>query len=268
MATILAVLTGAVVLSLLIDYCRWLRRPRHIGLWLTALWISLGIFFTLQAVLPVGNFYGRVYYRGANQPVVALTFDDGPYAPYTEQLLNVLAAAGVQATFFVVGQNVENHPELLQQIAANGHQIGNHSYSHVDLLKLSKSQIEAEVDKTQQLIVDITGIRPTLFRPPHGFRDGVVMEVMAERSLRVVDWSVMSRDWVNPGVDEIVRRTVAGVDNGAIILLHDGDGIAANASRAQTIEASRQIIRELKDRGYRFVTVEEILSLTERGGQT
>ncbi|KYZ76313.1 polysaccharide deacetylase [Anaerosporomusa subterranea] len=267
LTSILGLLTVVVVISLFLDYCRLLRRPARIGLWLAILCILAGFALTLQAVLPGNHFYGPVFSEAATQErVVALTFDDGPYPPYTQQTLAVLKENGVPATFFLVGKNAEKHPELVAQIVAEGHQIGNHTYSHTDLLKLDRAQVAAEVDKTQQILATITGHAPEVVRPPHGFRDAVIMDVMAERNLTVVEWSVMCRDWVNPGVEAIASRAVSKVKSGSIILLHDGDGVAANASRAQTIEATRRIIHELKSQGYRFVTVNEILKTTAKEG--
>lgn len=263
LTSILGLLTVVVILSLLLDYFRLLKRPARLGLWLALVCIAAGFGLTLQAVLPGNQFYGFAFSEVATEEkVVALTFDDGPYPPYTEQLLDVLREANVPATFFLLGQNAEKHPAIVARIAAEGHQIGNHTYSHVDLLKLSRAQVAAEIDRTQRILTAITGKAPEVMRPPHGFRDAVIMEVMAERNLKVVEWSVMSRDWVNPGVEEIVSRTLNGVRNGAIILLHDGDGIASTASRVQTIEATRRIIRELKGQGYHFVTVNEIFAAT------
>ena len=267
LTSILGLLTVVVVLSLFLDYFRLLRRPARIGLWLAILCILAGFVLTLQAVLPGNHFYGPVFNQAeTSQKIVALTFDDGPYPPYTEQLLEVLREHNVPATFFLIGQNAQKHPEIVQKIAAAGHQIGNHTYTHTDLLKLDRAQIAAEVDKTQQVLAAITGQAPYIFRPPHGFRDAVVMDVMAERKLQVVEWSVMCRDWVNPGVEIITSRAVGRVKSGSIILLHDGDGIASAASRAQTVEATRRIIRELRSKGYRFVTVAEILETTAKEG--
>ena len=267
LSSVLGLLTVVVVISLLLDYCRLLRRPARSGLWLAILCIMAGLGLTLQAVLPGNHFYGPVFIEAATQEkIVALTFDDGPYPPYTQQVLNVLKENGVPATFFVVGKNVERYPELVKRIVAEGHQLGNHTYSHPDLLKLDRGQIAAEVDKTQRLLFEITGRVPDIMRPPHGFRDAVVMEVMAERNLKVVEWSVMCRDWVNPGVETITRRVVSKVKSGSIILLHDGDGVDSTASRAQTVEATRRIIHELKSQDYRFVTVDEILKTTAKEG--
>jgi len=152
---------------------------------------------------------------------------------------------------------------LVRRIASEGHQLGNHTYHHVDLLKMDSAAIAEEIDRTSKLIAKITGITPHVVRPPHGFRDPVVMEIMAKRGMKVVEWSIMSKDWTNPGVEIIVDRTVSKVKNGSIILLHDGDGSASKASRLQSVEAARRIIQTLLAEGYQFVTVDEILAKTE-----
>lgn len=260
----LGVLTIVVLIGLALDYHSVLKRPRRFGMGLAILGMTAGLFLTLSAVLPENDVFGRVFsHMQTTQKVVALTFDDGPYPPYTGQMLDVLKEYHIPATFFVVGQNVEKYPELVKRIAEEGHEVGNHTYHHIDLLKADRKVIADEIDRTSQAIFTASGIRPHLMRPPHGFRDPVIMEMMAERGLKVVEWSVMSRDWLNPGVDAIVDRTVSKVKNGSIILLHDGDGIASQNSRAETIEATRRIIQILSNQGYKFVTVDEILAKTE-----
>lgn len=262
--SMLGVLTVIVLSGLILDYHNMLRRPMRMGIGMAMLGIAVGVFLTLCAVLPDNNVFGRVFIESAtNKKVVALTFDDGPYSPYTEQLLDILKEHNVPATFFLVGKNVEKYPELVRRIANEGHQLGNHTYHHVDLLKGDRKTIAEEIDRTSKAIAAITGTAPHVVRPPHGFRDPVVMEIMAERNLKVVEWSVMSRDWTNPGVEVIVDRTVKKVKNGSIILLHDGDGIASKASRIQSVEATRRIIQALMAQGYQFVTVDEILAKTE-----
>lgn len=262
--SILAVLTVVVLISLVLDYLRLLRRPARLGLWLAMLGIIAGFVFTLHAVLPGNRFYGPTFSEvKTSQKIVALTFDDGPYPPYTGQVLDILREEGVPATFFVIGRNAEKYPDLVRRMVAEGHQVGNHTYNHVDLLKADRATIADEVDRTNRVIASITGAPAKVVRPPHGFRDAVVLEVMAERGLKVVEWSVLSRDWTNPGVETIARRTLAKVKSGAVILLHDGDGVAAAAPRAQTVEAARRIIRDLKARGFKFVTVDEILKTEE-----
>lgn len=259
--SILGLLTAVVFVALVLDYLRLLRRPARLGLYLALLGILAGFVFTLKAVLPGGTFYGPVFSEAqTNRKIVALTFDDGPYPPYTGQILDILKEYHVPATFFVLGQNVEKFPDLARRIVAEGHQIGNHTYNHIDLLKADRQTIADQIDKTNKLIAATTGQTPRVVRPPHGFRDSVVIDVMAERGLKVVEWSVVSRDWTNPGADVIVSRTLSRVKNGSIILLHDGDGVAQAASREQTVEATRRIIKELLAQGYKLVTVDEILA--------
>ncbi|HEX2925281.1 MAG TPA: polysaccharide deacetylase family protein [Ruminiclostridium sp.] len=259
--SMLGLLTGIVVTALTLDYLNILKRPVRIGMWVAILGIIAGFVLTMNAVMPDNHFYGTVFSEiPTQQKIVALTFDDGPYPPYTGQILDILKENNIQATFFLIGQNAEKHPELVQRIAADGHQLGNHTFDHVDLLKADREKIAFEVDHTSKVIADIIGKAPHVVRPPHGFRDAVVLDMMAERNLKVVEWSIMSRDWTNPGVDAIVSRTVSKVKNGSIILLHDGDGLESKKSRMETVEATRLIIQDLLAKGYKFVTVDEILA--------
>ncbi len=236
-----------------------LLRYKRSGLIVALGGFLLGGGLTLAAVLPGNQFFGPVFYRGAqSDKVVALTFDDGPYPPYTDRLLDVLAEKRVSATFFVIGENAARQPELVKRMAKEGHQVANHTYHHPDLLKLDAKEIENEVVSTSQIIAALTGAAPSAVRPPHGFRDPLVLAVLRERKLDVVQWSVLSRDWTNPGSEEIVERTLRKVENGSIILLHDGDGVESKASRSQTVEAAGVIIERLRAQGYRFVTIAEL----------
>jgi len=262
--SMLGLLAIVVIVSLVLDYLHILRRPLRLSLGVALLGIILGFFLTLSAVLPDNHVFGPVIIEGkTDHKIVALTFDDGPYPPYTANLLDILKEYDVPATFFIIGRNAEKHPEMIKRIIEEGHQLGNHTYNHVDLLKAERPDIIREIEMAGQVLRTITGQIPQIVRPPHGFRDPVVFEVLNERNMKVVEWSVMSRDWTNPGVDVIVERTVSKVKNGSVILLHDGDGVAATASRAQTVEAVRHIIRELHAKGFTFVTVNEILARQE-----
>lgn len=264
LVSMLGVLTILVLAGLIMDYLHIGRRWLRVGFSAAILGIVAGIGLTLFAVLPDLQLYGKVVTAvpTADRKVVALTFDDGPYPPYTGQVLDVLRQEQVKATFFVIGQNAVKHPDLVRQIAAEGHQIGNHTYQHLDLLKLDREAIAQEIDRTGQVLQEITGSQSRILRPPHGFRDPVVMEAAAERNLQVVEWSVMARDWVNPGAAVIAQRVLERTENGSIILLHDGDGVAAAASRSQTAQATGLIIRGLRERGFEFVTIEEIMRTT------
>jgi len=262
--SMLGLLTVIVLSGLILEYRKMLRGPVRMGLGMALLGIAVGVFLTLCAVVPDNNVFGRVFVASeTSRKVVALTFDDGPYSPYTEQILDILKEYNTPATFFIVGQNAEKNPELVRRIARDGHQLGNHTYHHVDLLKTDSKTIAEEIDRTSKVLLTITGTMPHVVRPPHGFRDPVVMDIMAERGLKVVEWSVMSKDWTNPGVEVIVERTIKKAKNGSIILLHDGDGIASKAPRLQSAEATRRIIQTLQAQGYEFVTVDEILAKTE-----
>jgi len=263
--SILGFLAILVIAGLALDYCGLCRRPVRFGLIAACAGIVAGIVFTLTAVTPDNDFYGAVFSEAkTTKRVVALTFDDGPNPPYTNQILDILKEYHVRATFFLIGQNVERYPEVAKRIAAEGHQLGNHTYSHIDLLQADRKVIEEEVDRANRVIKHYTGQTPHVVRPPHGFRDAVVLDVMASRGLRVVEWSVSCRDWTNPGTALIVERVLSQVRSGSIILLHDGDGIAGALPRAQTVEATRIIVRELLKRGYEFVTVDEILPAARR----
>lgn len=262
--SMLGLLTIVVIISLFLDYLRILRRPVRLGLSVAILGIIIGFILTLNAVLPTNHFYGPVFSESRTSlKLVALTFDDGPYPPYTGQILDVLKERQVPATFFVIGQNAAKYPDIIRRIAAEGHQLGNHTYNHVDLLKLDRQAIITEIAQTNKVIADAVGYAPHVMRPPHGFRDAVVMDAMAEYQLKVVEWSVSSRDWVNPGAEVIAERVLGKVKNGSVILLHDGDGIAAALPREQTVIATRIIIDKLAAQGYKFVTVDEIFKVSE-----
>jgi len=221
-----------------------------------------GLFSLSNAVLPTSLFYGAVVYQGPSaEKLVALTYDDGPNPPYTLQILDILDKYSVKATFFLVGKNVATYPEVARTIVQRGHQVGNHTFHHEDLLKLNRTQMDKEIDDTADIIKVTTGVSPKVFRPPHGFRDPVVLEQAKARNLRVIQWSVMPRDWKKPGAKVIAERVVSRVSNGSIILLHDGDGLNHGGDRSQSVTATELIIQRLQQQGYRFVTIDELLAM-------
>lgn len=212
-----------------------------------------------QAVLPGNSFYGPVLTKvETNEKVIALTFDDGPYSPYTEQLLEVLDKEQVKATFFIVGEKALQKPELVRKVQQAGHEIALHSHVHRDQLKLSAEAVADNLAQGKAALEGITGVPTKFFRPPHGFKDWTVMAEAEKAHLEVVNWSVIPRDWTNPGAEVIAQRVVEKTHPGAIVLLHDGDSPQYRASREQTIQATGKIVRELKQQGYRFVTISEL----------
>ena len=215
-----------------------------------------------MAVLPGNSFYGETITSGKvahNEKVVALTFDDGPYLPYTNDLLKVLASKNVPATFFIVGNNASKYPEVVREIAKQGHEVALHAGEHKDFLKLNSSELAENISFGKKVLEELTGKPVKYMRPPHGFRDWAVMEEASRAGLKVVNWSVIPRDWTNPGAKEIADRVCKDVSPGAIVLLHDGDAPAQKASREQTVEATALIIEQLCRDGYKFVTIDELL---------
>ena len=216
----------------------------------------------LMAVLPGNSFYGETITSVQvpnGKKLVALTFDDGPYPPYTQKLLTDLEEKQVKATFFMVGNNAVKNPEVVTLVTSKGHEVALHAVEHRDFLKLNEQELVGNILRGKKLLEELTGKPVKYLRPPHGFRDWAVMEVASDAGLKVVNWSVIPRDWTNPGAQEIADRVCKNVTSGAIVLLHDGDAPAQTASREQTVEATALIIDELRKQGYNFVTVSQLL---------
>ena len=199
----------------------------------------------------------RATYVGGHATAV-LTFDDGPDPVWTPRLLRVLQAADAKAVFFLVGEQAAEHPELVQQIAAQGHAIGNHTYTHTDPLRLTASQLATEIDQTNEVITAITGIRPTLFRPPFGHATEALDDLMDRRAMRTVLWDNSPSDYEQPSAADMAHRVLetARLGPGTIVLLHDGDAAgSANSNRAQTCQALTPIISGLRQQGFTISTL-------------
>lgn len=219
---------------------------------------------------PVSPVFGQVYYAGnTSDKVVALTFDDGPNGIYTTQILDILDSYGIKATFFCIGQNVELYPEIANRIIADGCVLGNHSYCH-DANHALSTFGERDLEKAENVIYNITGFLPHLYRPPHGKKTPWEIDCVEKNNLIEITWSVSYNDQVSPGTDlvkyastfaaNIIKRTSPG----SIILLHDGYGLEHNdqyADRTLTILALPLIIEQLQAQGYRFVTVPVLLQV-------
>jgi peptidoglycan-N-acetylglucosamine deacetylase len=191
----------------------------------------------------------------SNLPEVALTFDDGPSAAYTPQILSILQQNGVHATFFCVGEQVQYYPDLVQQEYSTGNVVANHSWSHPDLTTLTSLNVQTQLSRTSAIIQQATGVQPTLFRPPYGAIDQDVKSQVAEQGLTPVLWSIDTEDWQRPASDAIVKNALDEAENGAIILLHDGGG-----DRSQTIAALPTIIKNLQEHGFQLVTVQQLIN--------
>ena len=190
------------------------------------------------------------------RPYVALTFDDGPHPELTPRLLDILRHHGVRATFYVIGRNVETYPEIARRIVSEGHEIANHSWSHPALTTLGAARLRQEIDKTNEVILRVTGRRPTNMRPPYGaINDRVRQAMFRDHGLDVIMWSVDPLDWRRPGADVVRQRLVDGAAPGAILLAHD--------IHPGTIDAMSGTISQLKAKGYGFATVSQLLALQD-----
>ncbi len=215
------------------------------------------LFLLLALVLPLlieGLYSGQTLpVEGPAQlerPVVALTFDDGPRRSTTGELLDGLAQRGVHATFFLVGEMLEGNGDLVERMAAEGHQIGVHTYDHVWLTELSAVDFEKQVGRTRRLLTEMVGEGSYWLRPPYG---GVDRGVEKRAGSPVILWSVDPEDWDDKNVTRIVEHIVSNVRDGDIILLHD--------IYPSSVEAALQVVDRLQERGFLFATVEELAQL-------
>ena len=191
---------------------------------------------------------------------VAITFDDGPHPVYTEKILAILADNHAKATFFVVGQNAERYPELITKEFEAGHEIGNHTYSHPNMKKIGVSEAIAEIERTQEIVHDITGVYPKVFRSPGGIFSDELVSAVEGISCKPVSWSWRqdTRDWSKPPVETVIRTVLDNLRDGDIILFHD-----FNTKGSPTPDALAVILPELVKRGYSFVTVSELSTLKD-----
>ena len=186
--------------------------------------------------------------EGPEVKQIALTFDDGPHPFYTEQLLDGLKERGVQVTFFVTGEHASLHPDIIKRMHEEGHVIGNHTYSHMQLRQDNREAFKKELQQTNQVIKELTGKDVVYVRPPYGAWD---KELEKELNMIPVLWSVDPLDWCTEDVQTVVRRVKEKVKDNSIILLHDYFDTS--------VTAALQIVDELLEEGYEFVTVEEMV---------
>ena len=210
--------------------------------------VSLGV----VAALVMGCW--MVSYAQTPHKRIALTFDDGPHSSYTADILALLREYQIKATFFVIGQNADRHPELLCQEVKEGHEIGNHTYSHPKLKEQNAESFSIELEKAQTAIKRISGVDALLFRPPEGFCEGVISTVAKEKGYQMVLWSVDTEDWRGRSADAIEDSIMDHVKDGSIILCHD-----YVVGQSHTAEALRRVIPQLLEAGYEFVTVSDLV---------
>jgi peptidoglycan/xylan/chitin deacetylase (PgdA/CDA1 family) len=205
---------------------------------------------------------GETVWRGRTDTnAVALTFDDGPSLD-TPAVLDALREQRVKATFFLIGRQTERFPQIAQRIVAEGHEVGNHSYSHPIYLFRSGRETRRQLERTQAMIEQTTGVRATFSRPPCGVRTWSYFRAARELGLRTVQWSVAGFDWQRLSASEIADKVLKDVQAGSIILLHDGDSINKH-DRRETVKAVPLIIAGLRERKLRVAPLREVLANTE-----
>lgn len=192
-----------------------------------------------------------IYSVATDEKVLALGFNCAWDDADVPQILQILSENDAKATFFIVGEWAEKYPESLKKISNAGHELGNHSYSHPDMTRQTRDEAVGQIKKCDDAIEKITGKRPRLFRAPSGAYNNAVLEAAGAQGHSAIQWDCDSRDWKNPPAADMVSRVVGGVQKGSITLFHVG--------KANTVEALPEIIRQLKEKGYRFAPVGEII---------
>ncbi|HEY9673632.1 MAG TPA: polysaccharide deacetylase family protein [Waterburya sp.] len=201
----------------------------------------------------------QIHWRN-EQKTIALTFDDGPWLSATPQVLDILKEKDIKATFFLIGQNLIHLPKIGQRVIAEGHAIGNHTWHHWHR-PMDEFTAMREIEDTASLITATTGVKTHLFRPPNGFLYNGLADYALKQKYVVVAWSIDSGDWHKHGLsaEGLVKRVVGKARPGAIILMHDGGG-----DRSKTVQALPQIIDQLTQHGYHFVTIPEMLQMKDK----
>jgi peptidoglycan/xylan/chitin deacetylase (PgdA/CDA1 family) len=219
---------------------------------------TIALFFAVSLLIKVTKFHN---YFGINradteEKVIALTYDDGPYFPYTNQLLDILDGYQVKATFFEIGRNIEKHSEIVPMIVARGHELANHSYSHTDMMFKPREFLLSEIEKTDQLLQELGVKQDSIsFRPPLGRRFVVLSYLLSQMHKKQIIWDVNSHDYKNTlTAEDIANRVIDNVRSGSIVVMHDGGG-----ERSKTLAATEIIVKDLQSKGYAFKTVSELL---------
>ncbi len=235
-----------------------MTRPESIAAITISAGVAAGAWF-YAALYPTSQIFGRVVIAGDDPNEVALTYDDGPNPSATPVLLDLLAKHDVRATFFLIGESVRKQPALARAIAAAGHCFGNHTMTHPWLSYQSAARVRNEIAGANAAIEDVIGARVKLFRPPHGARRPVVLQIASELALTTVNWNIITHDWRVQASEAIVEKVRNGIRRnqasqcGSNLLLHDG---GMNQPRMPGVIATETIIADAKATGMRFVTPE------------
>ena len=215
------------------------------------------------SMAPGAQLYGRTLTHGSDPSQIALTYDDGPNDPHTLRLLDVLAEYEAKATFFLIGRYVRQRPDIVRAIREAGHAIGNHTYSHPNLIFVSGARLSRELEDCHKAIQDAVGDYQPLFRPPFGGRRPNVLRTARRMGLEPVMWSVTAYDWSATSSGTIVNHAVRQMKpregrQGEIVLLHDGGHLQFGADRSHTVEATRRLLEKYSPAGRQFVSIPDL----------
>jgi peptidoglycan/xylan/chitin deacetylase (PgdA/CDA1 family) len=228
--------------------------------WIIALGAAAASVAGYHTMSPTSQLYGRAFSGlppGTRR--LALTYDDGPNDPWTLKLLDVLDRHSVKATFFLIGRFVAERPQIAREVAARGHEIGNHTWSHPNLVFTSRGELRRQLADTREALFDAVGEHSRFFRPPFGGRRPSVMRTVRSLGLEPILWRATGWDWSATSSDQIVRKLVRQVRGGEVILLHDGGHQRMGTDRSHTVAATDEFLRRYQGEGYEFGTVSEML---------
>ena len=219
--------------------------------------LSMCIFLLFIKTSAVGVHLGlnEFYYKRNSAKRIALTFDDGPHPRYTRRILDILSKYNIKATFFIIGENVEYYGDVLSEITAQGHELGNHTFSHENIKNKSASEIISEIEACNDAIYDRCGIKTKLFRPPGGIMaDICISNTNILCDYNIIYWSIDTMDWAHVSPQNIADNVLGSIKSGDIILMHDYIG-----RNSPTPDALEIMIPELIKEGYEFVTVSDLI---------
>jgi peptidoglycan-N-acetylglucosamine deacetylase len=226
----------------------------------TAVAGAAGGVFAYGAAAAESQLFGATFFgTPGKSKQLALTYDDGPNDPHTGKLLDVLDRHGVQATFFLIGRYVAQHPEIAREVARRGHVVGNHTFTHPNLIFTSQTALERELDQTEKALAQAVGEHSRLFRPPFGARRPATLRRARQLGLETIMWSVKCWDWSAPSAEYIVKKAVRGIRGGDVILLHDGGHKEFGTDRSHTVAATDEVLRRYKGEGFEFVTIPQMM---------
>ena len=209
---------------------------------------------------------GTIYHINAINKLVALTFDDGPSPVWTTKILDELKKAHIKATFFMLGEHVAKYPDIARRVVAEGHEVGNHTYDHHILLYYTLDNLLKEINETQKVIKDKTGVKTKYFRPPKAWLTAEEKKEIEGMGYKIILWSLNSKDWVTFDDKYIVKYILKNVRPGDIILFHDSGGVftAEGGNREETVKTIPSLVEKLREKGFKFVTITELLNKQRR----